>query len=58
MRVLGLGCDVNCREPVYSAGAGLRINLLGFIIAEVDYVKPFQRPLKGAHWQFSFSPGF
>jgi Tol biopolymer transport system component len=58
VRVLGLGCQIDCREPVYSAGVGLRINLLGFIIAEVDYVKPFQRLLKGAHWQFSFSPGF
>ncbi len=58
IRALGLGCEVNCREPVYSAGVGLRINVLGFIIAEIDYVKPFQRPLKGAHWQFSFAPGF
>jgi Tol biopolymer transport system component len=51
-------CDLSCREPVYSSGVGLRINLLGFLIAEVDYVKPFQRPVKGAYWQFSFTPGF
>jgi len=60
VRVLGIGCTLgdNCREPVYSVGAGLRINLLGFLIVEIDRVKPFQRPLKGTHWQFSFIPGF
>lgn len=56
----GVGCDSGalCRNPVTSAGLGLRLNLLGFIIIEVDRVKPFQRPVKGAHWQFSFVPGF
>jgi hypothetical protein len=29
---------------VFSAGAGLRINLLGFAVAEVDLVRPFDRP--------------
>jgi outer membrane protein assembly factor BamA len=59
VRILGLGCDTgSCREPVYSAGLGLRINVLGFLIAEIDYVRPFQRPVKGAHWQFHFTPGF
>jgi Tol biopolymer transport system component len=46
------------RTPLTSAGAGFRINLFGFLLAEIDYVKPFQRPEKGAHWQFSFQPGF
>ena len=46
------------REPVFSAGAGLRFNIFNFIIAEVDYVRPFQRADKGWHWQFSFTPGF
>ena len=46
------------RRPVYSTGVGFRINLFGFILAEIDYVKPHQRPLKGWHWQFSFQPGF
>ncbi|HEX6432744.1 MAG TPA: BamA/TamA family outer membrane protein, partial [Gemmatimonadales bacterium] len=40
------------RDPVFSAGAGLRINLLGFAIAEVDLVRPFDRPGKGWIWQF------
>ncbi len=46
------------RTPIYSAGIGFRINLFGFLLAEIDYVKPYQRPGKGAHWQFSFQPGF
>jgi hypothetical protein len=46
------------RDPVFSAGAGLRINLLGFAIAEVDLVRPFDRPDKGWVWQFELQPGF
>ncbi|MFL5403559.1 MAG: BamA/TamA family outer membrane protein [Gemmatimonadales bacterium] len=46
------------RDPVYSAGAGLRLNLLGFAIAEVDLVHPFDRPGKGWVWQFELQPGF
>ncbi|MBI3981902.1 MAG: PD40 domain-containing protein [Gemmatimonadetes bacterium] len=46
------------RDIVTSAGVGLRVNLLGFAIAELDYVKPFDRPIKGTHWQFSFTQAF
>jgi hypothetical protein len=46
------------RDPVFSAGAGLRINLLGFAIAEVNLVRPFDRPGKGWVWQFELQPGF
>jgi hypothetical protein len=46
------------RDPVFSAGVGLRINLLGFAIAEVDLVRPFDRPDKGWIWQFELQPGF
>jgi outer membrane protein assembly factor BamA len=56
------------RDPLFSTGAGFRINLFGFLLAEIDYVKAFQRPFfdqrgneigrKGAFWQFSFQPGF
>jgi hypothetical protein len=43
---------------VRSVGAGIRFNLLGFLIGEIDYVKPIDRPEKGWHWQFNFIPGF
>ncbi|HYF40496.1 MAG TPA: BamA/TamA family outer membrane protein, partial [Gemmatimonadales bacterium] len=52
--VLGSGT----RDPVFSAGVGLRINLLGFAIAEIDLVRPFDRPGKGWIWQFDLQPGF
>jgi len=52
--VLGSGV----REPVFSAGAGLRMNLLGFAIAELSWVHPFDRPDKGWVWQFELQPGF
>jgi len=46
------------RDPVFSAGVGLRINLLGFAVAEIDLVRPFDRPGKGWIWQFELQPGF
>ena len=45
-------------HAVFSTGAALRINLLGYAVFEVDYVKPFQRPAKGWYWELSLTPGF
>jgi hypothetical protein len=45
------------RTPKYSAGAGLRMNVFGFMIIELDWVYPFNRERNG-HFQFSFMPGF
>jgi hypothetical protein len=45
-------------KPISSAGVGLRVNFLGYLVLGVNYVKPFDRPGKGAYWQFSFYPGF
>jgi hypothetical protein len=33
------------------------MNLFGYMIIELDYVYPFNRP-RGGHLQFSFVPGF
>jgi Tol biopolymer transport system component len=44
------------RRPLVSAGAGLRVNLLGFAIIEVDFAHAFQR--NRWVWQFGFVPGF
>ncbi|MEN8373923.1 MAG: peptidase S9 [Gemmatimonadota bacterium] len=46
------------REPVFSIGAGTRVNLFGFFIGEVYYALPFQRPEKGGHFGFVLSPGW
>jgi Tol biopolymer transport system component len=45
-------------EPVVSVGAALRVNVLGFAVAEIDYVRPLDRPGRGWLWQFSLRPGF
>ncbi len=41
-----------------SAGGALRVNLFGFAILELDYVRPFDRPGVGWLWQFGLNPGF
>ncbi len=46
------------RKPITSAGFGLRVNVLGYLVLGFNYVKPFQRPGKGWYFQFSFYPGF
>ena len=43
---------------VRSVGALVRANLLGFAIAEIDYVRPIDRPGRGWIWAFSLRPGF
>jgi Tol biopolymer transport system component len=46
-------------KPLTSAGFGLRVNLMGYIVLGINYVYPFQRqPGKGWYLQFSFFPGF
>ena len=40
-----------------SIGAGARVNVFGYAVVEVDYVKPLDRD-KGWHWVFNFTPGF
>ena len=42
---------------LFSAGAGLRMNVFGFMIIELDWFYPFNR-VRGGHFQFSFLPGF
>jgi len=46
------------KKPVSSAGIGLRTNLFGAFVLGFDYVYPFDRPIKGWHWQFTIAPGF
>ena len=52
--------DTNSTErvPVFSAGASVRVNILGYLIAELYYAVPFQRPEKGGYFGFHFSPGW
>ena len=46
------------RATVKSWGAALRMNLFGFVIAELDYVRPLDLPGTSSLWRLRFSPGF
>lgn len=46
------------RVPVVSAGISARMNILGYLILEAYYAKPFQRPGKGWHLGFNIAPGW
>jgi hypothetical protein len=39
-------------------GITSRMNILGYIILEIYYANPFQRPERGAHWGFNIAPGW
>ncbi len=43
---------------VRSVGVAARVNMFGFAVAEIDYVRPLDRPGRGWVWQFSLQPGF
>jgi hypothetical protein len=46
------------RQGVASAGIAFRVNVLGFMIAEIDFVRPFNRPQQGTMFVFQITPGF
>ncbi len=46
------------RRPLTSAGVGVRMNMMGFLILGFNAVKPFDRPNKGWIFQFTIMPGF
>ena len=46
------------RHPVTSFGGTLRMNVLGFMIAQLSYVRPNDRPLKNWMWEFNLNSGF
>ena len=56
------------RWPITSTGAGVRINVLGFVIMSIDYAVPHTRPAwvdgsgtvhkQGGYWIVSLTPPF
>jgi WD40 repeat protein len=46
------------RVPVFSTGLSARINVLGYLIFETYFAKPFQRPKKDWVWGFQLAPGW
>jgi Tol biopolymer transport system component len=49
---------VNCQEVVSSYGITSRLNMLGFLIMELAFVHPNDRPQKGWFFQFILQPAF
>jgi Tol biopolymer transport system component len=49
---------IRSARPARSVGAALRVNVLGFLVGEVDYVRPFDRAAGGGRWELSIGPGF
>ena len=49
-----------CQERRFltSVGVGGRINLFGYFILEVDYLRPFALKDQGWKWHFALQPGF
>jgi WD40 repeat protein len=46
------------QETLTSVGATARVNVFGFLVAELSVARPFQRPGQGWVWQWSITPGF
>ena len=46
------------RELVKSVGATARLNMFGFAVLQVDYVKPLDRPGKSPYFTFNVLSGF
>jgi Tol biopolymer transport system component len=49
---------IDCREIVTSMGIAGRLNLLGFLIMELDFVHPNNRPNKNWYFQFNLLAAF
>ena len=55
---LRAGTPAGDNQPVFSVGAAVRVNVFNFMVAEIDFVKPLDRPTRGWMWQFQLRPGF
>jgi len=56
--VLKWATNTTERVPVFSTGIAARVNLFGYIVGQVYYVYPFQRPDKGAYFGFTIAQGW
>jgi Tol biopolymer transport system component len=52
------GFGSGTRPWARSAGVGVRVNAFGYMIVELDAVRPFDRPNDGWRFVFGLSPGF
>lgn len=49
---------LNVRTPIKAYGAGIRTNLLGFVILRLDYARSLDRTLVKSLWTVSLGPTF
>jgi Tol biopolymer transport system component len=56
--VLELSTDQYARVPVFSAGAAVRINVLGAFVFQVYWAWPFERQNIGGSWGFVLESGW
>ena len=56
--ILTINPNTQGDAPVFSAGISARFNVLGYIVAEVYYAHPFQRPGVGGQFGFQILPGW
>jgi len=56
--VLQLSTDQFSRVPVFSAGAAVRVNLLGLFVIQVYWAWPFERQNIGGSWGFVLESGW
>ncbi|MEM1126764.1 MAG: peptidase S9 [Bacteroidota bacterium] len=56
--VLAFDRDSVDRVPLVSVGASSRFNLFGYMVLELFYAYPFQRPDKGGHFGVQLLPGW
>jgi hypothetical protein len=56
--VLTFDPNSTAQIPVFSAGISARVNILGYIVGEFYYAKPFQRPGAGNQFGFQVLPGW
>jgi hypothetical protein len=52
------GIGDGTRSGARSVGAGLRVNALGYLIVELDVVRPLDRPIDKWRFVFAVRPGF
>ncbi|MGA2612132.1 MAG: BamA/TamA family outer membrane protein [Spirochaetia bacterium] len=56
--VLAISADQYARVPIFSAGAAVRVNILGAFVVQIYWAWPFERQNIGGSWGFVLEPGW
>ncbi len=58
MKFSGFNRNSTSRIPVFSSGVATRINILGYLVAQIYWAYPFQHPTERGHFGFTIAPGW